>query len=87
MTHPRGTCYVVRDAMQRVRHTGRTKHDALQPYTGRLTKRAVRGGRRLMTADTLGISLRTSNLWTFLYRRGWTCRREVHRNGPPLPDQ
>lgn len=75
----RGTCYVVRDAQGAVRHTGRTKAEALAPYIGAVTKTERRGR---PPADFEAPALRKSRLWLFLYRHGWRCTCETR---PLLP--
>lgn len=68
-----GTWYVVRDAKGELRHTGRTKRQAMAPYLGHLTRSEVKG--RLGVAPT-AFQLRKSTLWRFLHRHGWRCTRE-----------
>jgi hypothetical protein len=63
-----GTWYVVRDARGEIRHTGRTKRDALAPYIGSLTKTEVKGRRRGVMPDAP--TLRKSRVWLFLFRHG-----------------
>jgi hypothetical protein len=63
--------YVVRDAAGKVRHTGFTKRDALAPFKG-VVARAQRPRR-----DGKPMTLKKHTLWLYLFRRGWTCTREL----------
>jgi hypothetical protein len=76
-----GTWYVVRDAKGELRHTGRTRGDALAPYTGAVTRREVKGRTRAVPDDV--VSIRKSRLWLFLYRHGWRCALETRPPATP----
>lgn len=90
LRHRKGvTWWVVRDATREIRHTGRTRHEALTPFNGRVTKRTIKGGKRVHSLLSSGITpLRRYRLWLFLYRHGWRVARELHPDAVikrPLP--
>ncbi|WP_461411719.1 hypothetical protein [Gemmatimonas sp.] len=70
----------MRDATGTIRHTGRTKREAMAPYLGHLTRSEVKG-RALVAASSY--QLRKSTLWRFLHRHGWRCTREYR--DVPIP--
>jgi hypothetical protein len=61
----------VRDSAGHVRHTGVTKRDALAPFKG-VVLRAQRPRR-----DGKPMTMKKHLLWLYLFRRGWTCAREM----------
>lgn len=66
-TRRSGRIYEVRDATGMLRHSGRSKQDALAPYKG-LVLRAQRQRR-----DNKVMTVKRQTLWRYLVRRGWTC--------------
>lgn len=62
-----GRFYEVRDATGMIRHSGRSKQEALAPYKG-MVLRAQRQRR-----DNKAMTVKRQTLWRYLVRRGWTC--------------